>query len=76
MTPGVVNTITLAVADALDNVLDSAVFIQAGSLSTTAPTGPATAVGAPALSPGILAGLGLMILFFGVLMLRSRQTAE
>ena len=74
--PGQVNTITLAVADAMDSALDSAVFIQAGSLSTTAPAGAATAAGAPALSPGILAGLGLMLLFFGVLMLRSRQTAE
>jgi hypothetical protein len=35
--PGQVNTITLAVADALDYALDSAVFIQTGSFSTTPP---------------------------------------
>jgi hypothetical protein len=41
---GQVNTITLAVADALDHVLDSAVFIQGGSLSTTPPATPTTPV--------------------------------
>ena len=35
--PGQVNTITLAIADALDGRLDSAVFIQTGSFSTTPP---------------------------------------
>lgn len=34
---GQVNTIVLGVADALDHALDSAVFIRAGSLSTTPP---------------------------------------
>lgn len=55
VTPGVVNTITLSVADAIDHVLDSAVFIQAGSLSTTSPTTPAT----PAPPSLILALFGL-----------------
>ena len=56
---GQVNTITLAVADALDEVLDSAVFIQAGSLTTTSPT-PAP----PALLLLLtgLAGLGMWYL--------------
>lgn len=35
---GVSNTITLGVADALDTVLDSAVFIQAGTFSVEPPT--------------------------------------
>jgi hypothetical protein len=58
--PNVVNTITLSVADALDHVLDSAVFIQAGSLSTspTTPTTPAT----PVPSSLILAMFGLAAL--------------
>jgi hypothetical protein len=58
--PNVVNTITLSVADALDHVLDTAVFIQAGSLSTTptTPTTPAT----PVPSSLILAMFGLAAL--------------
>ena len=39
--PGVVNTLTLSVADALDHLLDSAVLIQAGSLTTSPPPTPA-----------------------------------
>jgi hypothetical protein len=34
-----INTMKLAIADASDSILDSAVFIEAGSLSTTPPAG-------------------------------------
>ena len=78
VTPGQVNTITLGVADALDHVLDSAVFIQAGSLSTTPPAGApaATAQGAPALSTPVFLALGLALLLFGALLLRRKATAR
>jgi hypothetical protein len=77
VTPGQVNTITLAVADALDTALDSAVFIQAGSLSTTPPAGtPATVKGVPAVSAPVLAALGGMLLLSGVLLLRRKQPAR
>jgi hypothetical protein len=60
---GVANTITLAVADALDHVLDTAVFIQSGSLSTTPPpTTPTTPV-PPALMLTLL-GLAAIGVFF------------
>ena len=70
VTPGQVNTITLAVADALDHVLDSAVFIQAGSLSTTPPSGSGAAASVPALSPLPFAALGFILLLSGALLLR------
>jgi hypothetical protein len=38
----VVNSITLGIADASDSILDSAVFIQAGSITTTPTPEPAT----------------------------------
>ena len=68
--PGVVNTLTLAVADANDHVYDSAVLIQAGSLSTTPPAPPGT----PAPSPLILAMLSLagMVAYFVISQRRSR----
>ena len=66
--PGQVNTITLAVADALDHVLDSAVFIQAGSLSTTPPS-PTASV--PALSIPALLVLGLILLITAGILLRT-----
>lgn len=77
VTPGQVNTITLAVADALDHVLDSAVFIQAGSLSTTPPAGTpaATAASVPALSPLAFAALGFILLLSGAVLLRRTPTA-
>jgi len=54
-----VNTITLAVADALDEALDSAVFIQSGSLSTTPTSTPSAVPAPPSL---LLAMLGLALL--------------
>jgi len=69
VTPGQVNTITLAIADALDDELDSAVFIQANSLTTTPPvqTGP---VGVPVLSPWMMGALVIGLLASGLLFLR------
>jgi hypothetical protein len=75
VTPGQVNTITLAVADALDHALDSAVFIQAGSLSTTAPAGTNTAASVPALSPLAFGVLGFILLLSGAVLLRRTPTA-
>jgi hypothetical protein len=46
VTPNVPNTVRLAIADASDQVLDSWVFIKAGSFSTTPPTNQA-----PTLDP-------------------------
>ncbi len=42
---GVTNHMKLAIADASDAILDSAVFLEQGSLSTTAPTGTAKVTG-------------------------------
>lgn len=61
---GQVNTITLAIADALDHVLDTAVFIQSGSLSTqpTQPTTPSTPIPASLILAMFgLAALGLYV---------------
>lgn len=44
VTPNVPNTIVLGVADASDDQLDSAVFIQSGSLSVTPPAPPTTPI--------------------------------
>jgi len=47
VTPGVTNTIRLAIADAFDSIFDSAVFIQAGSFNSTAPDLTVTKTGTP-----------------------------
>ena len=75
VTPGQVNTITLAVADALDHVLDSAVFIQAGSLSTTPPGATTVVASVPALSPLAFAALCFILLLSGALLLRRTPAA-
>ena len=49
VTPGVPNTVKLAIADGGDASVDSWVFIKAGSFSTTPPGGPANT--APVLAP-------------------------
>jgi len=59
---GQVNTITLGVADALDHVLDSAVFIQAGSLSTT----PPPSVPVPPTLSLVMLGLAAVGLYVGL----------
>jgi hypothetical protein len=48
--PGVVNTMKLAIADASDDVLDSAVFLEQGSLTTVPPTGTAKVTGGGSLT--------------------------
>lgn len=68
---GQVNTITLGVADALDHVLDSAVFIQAGSLSTTPPVTPVATPAPPTLSL-VMLGLAVVGLYVGLRRLASR----
>jgi len=74
---GQVNTITLAVADALDDALDSAVFIQASSLSTTPPPAPPpTTQAAPALSPIPFALLGIILLASGAIFVRHSRTSN
>jgi hypothetical protein len=75
VTPGQVNTITLAVADALDHALDSAVFIQAGSLSTTPPGATTVVASVPALSPLAFAALCFILLLSGALLLRRTPAA-
>jgi hypothetical protein len=69
---GQVNTIVLGVADALDHVLDSAVFIQAGSLSTTAPAAP---TGAPVPASLILVLIGVAALGIYVALMQRRSVA-
>jgi hypothetical protein len=59
---GQTNHIKLAIADTSDELLDSAVFIQAGSIG--APPTPASPYGVPALSIG-----GLLVLISGLLAL-------
>lgn len=59
---GQVNTITLGVADAIDHVLDSAVFIQAGSLSTT----PPASVPVPPTLSLVMLGLAAVGLYVGL----------
>ena len=71
VTPGQVNTITLAVADAVDHTRDSAIFIQGGSFISP----PAPALGTPALSPLAFAALGLVLLLSGAVLLRGTPTA-
>jgi hypothetical protein len=63
--PGVVNTIVLGVADALDHSLDSAVFIQAGSLSTAPP-------GVPVPSSLLLGMIALSALGIGFALVQRR----
>jgi hypothetical protein len=55
--PGVVNTITLGIADTSDSILGSAVFIQAGSFTTTTSPEPASFA---LVSGGLLALAGLL----------------
>ena len=54
--PGVVNTISLGIADTSDAVLDSAVFIEGGTFSVVPPTPSAT----PEPTPIALVGIGLL----------------
>jgi hypothetical protein len=80
---GVTNTLKIAIADASDDELDSAVFIAGGSLSVCGgPNQPAcggtgggtpnSTVAAPMLSPWLLALLAAFAMLFGATMLRSR----
>lgn len=80
--PGVANTLKIAIADALDDQLDSAVFIAGGSLSVCGgpnqpPCGggggqPASTVSAPMLSDWLLMLLAALAALFGAWALRSR----
>jgi hypothetical protein len=63
---GVANTLTLAVADASDDFLDSAVFIQSGSLSTTPPPPPVTGTPLPPALMLTLLGLASLGVFYAV----------
>jgi|GEM_PF-2506168 len=69
--PGVVNTITLAVADANDHVFDSAVLIKAGSISTT----PPTPSGTPAPPSLVLSMIGLAALGVTLALTQRRRPA-
>jgi hypothetical protein len=68
---GQVNTITLAVTDAVDSSLDSAVFIQPAIY-----TSPSTVSGVPALSPLALAALGILLLLTATVLLRGLPAAR
>lgn len=57
--PNVVNTFTLAIADTSDSILDSAVFIQAGSVSTV-PIGNSPEPASIGLMSAGLLGLGCL----------------
>lgn len=70
LTGGQVNTIKLAIGDAGDSVLDSAVFLKAGSFTNEPPPPP------PVPEPASLALLGLALAGFGARRrMRARQTA-
>lgn len=70
---GVVNTLKIAIADTSDSALDSAVYIQAGTLSTTPPP-VVTAV--PTLTEWGLAILGALLLVSCGLILRQKPTVR
>ena len=80
--PGVSNTLKIAIADAADDQLDSAVFIAGGSLSVCGgPNQPACGGGSdqaaqaasvPMLGPWLLALLVTLAALFGTYALRSR----
>jgi hypothetical protein len=63
------HTITLAIADSGDSILDSGVFIKAGSFSPTPPTA------VPELSATALGSVA-MLLMFGALALNTRRRSD
>lgn len=71
--PGVVNTLVLAIADSLDSVLDSAVFIKGGSFTVCG--GPGQPPCNPQLvpEPGMIGLAGMGLLMAGRLARRRRS---